>query len=120
MRIKVPRPKLPYRNPHAQLHTFTVPTPKQSDTPVFPSNLRRSRRDLRTSTFLTHQQVNSFLPCQSPRVKTQNKFNPSLNLEGRLLNSVTHPTIGAQCEFHRLAAGKVPGQYSIVWNRAFF
>ena len=51
--IKDSRPKLTYRNPHAQPHTFTIPIPKQSDTSVFPSNLRCSKRDLQTSNFLT-------------------------------------------------------------------
>ena len=37
--IKDPRPKLTYHNPHAQLHSFTIPTPKQTDTPIFSCNL---------------------------------------------------------------------------------
>ena len=54
VRIKDPRPKLTYRNPHAQPHSFIIPTPKQSDTPVFTCNLRRSGRNPQTSNFLAH------------------------------------------------------------------
>ena len=52
-------------------------------------------------------------------METAKNLNPSLHLIKRLLNSVTHPTTGAQCEYRYLAAGKVPGQYSIVWTRVF-
>ena len=54
VRIKNLRSNITYRNPHAQPHSFTIPTPKQSDPHVFPCNLRRSGRNLRTSHFLTH------------------------------------------------------------------
>ena len=63
VRIKDPRLKLTYRNPHTQPHSIIVPTPKQSDPPFFPYNLRRSGRNLRTSNFLTHGQSNLVLPC---------------------------------------------------------
>ena len=52
-------------------------------------------------------------------METANNLNPLLNLIERLLNSVTHPTTCAQCEYRHLAADKVPGQCPIVWTRAF-
>ena len=97
-----------------------MPILKQQDFSSSTPPLCRSLRFVQTHFFLTRRQVNYIAPCPSPRVgSTSPRVEPSSSLTLSLLNAVTHPITGAQCEYRHLSPGKVPGQYPLIWKRAF-
>ena len=97
-----------------------MPILKQQDSSSSTPPLRRSLRSVQTHCCFTHRQVNHITPCPSPRVDSSSpRVELSSSLTLSLLNAATHPITRVQCEYRHLSTGKVPGQYPLIWKRAF-